>query len=300
MTLLQLIQQTCQELALDVPTLIVGSQDQQTVQLFALLNRHGHDLTRNFEWEKLDKQYLLTTVAYNLAGNTVAGSAIITGIPSTANLSVNFGVTGLGINPFAQILSIDSATQVTMDQPATMTQSQTLQFSQVGYPLPSDWLKQIPQTEWDRTNRWPLMGPKSPQEWQSYKSGVVYAGPRERFRIQANAIQISPPPPNALIFAYEYISANWAYSATNVGKPYFTADTDTCIYDDSLMVAGLKLRWMQAKGLDYSFNATEYGALLQACMAQDKSAPKLSLSPVLGEILMTEWNVQDGNWPGAN
>lgn len=299
MNLLQLIQQTCQELALDVPLMVYGNQDQQTVQMFALLNRHGHDLTRNFEWEKLDKQYVMNTVAYQLQGDSVAGSRVITNIPSTASLSVNFGVTGLGINPFSQIASIDSATQVTMDQPATMTNSQILQFSQVGYPLPSDWLKQIPQTEWDRTNRWPLMGPKSPQEWQSYKSGVVYAGPRERFRIQGNAIQVSPPPPNGLIFAYEYISSNWVYSATGTGKPYFSADTDTCIYDDSLMVAGLKLRWMQAKGLDFTFNMQEYGALLSACMAQDKSAPKLSLAPTIGDILLTEYNVQDGNFPGG-
>ncbi len=300
MNLLQLIQQTCQELALDVPTLVIGNPDAQTTQMLALLNRHGHDLVRNFDWQELDKQFLLNTVAYQLSGTATIGSRVITDIPSTANLSVNFGITGLGIAPFSQIVSVDSSTQVTMDQPATEALTQTLQFSQVSYPLPSDWLKQVPQTEWDRTNRWPLMGPKSPQEWQSYKSGVVYAGPRERFRIQLNAIQISPPPPNALTFAYEYISSNWVVSSTGTGKDYFTADTDSCVFDDSLMVAGLKLRWMQAKGLDYQFNAAEYSALLNACTAQNKSAPKLSLAPVYGDILLSEWNVQDGSWSGPN
>lgn len=288
------------ELGLDSPSLVIGSQDAQTMQMFALLNRHGYDLIRNYDWQELDKQYLLTTVSFQLSGTTTVGSPIITGISSTAGLSPNYGLTGLGIAPFAQIVSVDSATQVTMDQPSTQALTQSLQFSQVAYPLPSDWLRQVPQTEWDRTNRWPLMGPKTAQEWQSYKSGVVYAGPRERFRIQQNAIQISPPPPNALTFAYEYISSNWVLSAANVGKASFTADTDTCVFDDSLMVAGLKLRWMQAKGLDYTFNAAEYSAILNACMAQNKSAAKLSLSPVFGDILLTEWNVQDGSWSGPN
>src|SRR5690606_4519906 len=51
------------------------------------------------------------------------------------------------------------------------------------YPLPDDWKKQIAQTEWDRTNRWPLIGPNNPQDWQSIKSGVVSVGPRIRYRL---------------------------------------------------------------------------------------------------------------------
>ena len=32
------------------------------------------------------------------------------------------------------------------------------------YELPSDWCYNIDQTQWDRTNHWPLLGPKSPQD----------------------------------------------------------------------------------------------------------------------------------------
>jgi hypothetical protein len=165
-----------------------------------------------------------------------------------------------------------------MNQRADSSGSSSLQFSQVAYPLPADWLKQIPQTEWDRTNRWPLMGPKSPQEWQSYKSGIVYAGPRERFRIQQGAVQINPPPPNALTFAYEYVSSFWVVAADGTLK-------DNCVFDDSLMVAGLKLRWKTAKGLDASAEGIEYASLLDQIKGQDQSAPVLSLSPCYGSYL---------------
>lgn len=299
MNLLEIIQQTCLELGIGSPDLVVGSQDPQTNQLLALLQRHGHDLCRQFEWQRLDKQYLFTTVQYSLTGDITLGSPVITNIPSTAALTTNFGVFGSGILPFSDIVSIDSPTQVTMNQPAQATAvGEALSFSQVAYPLPPDWLKQIPQTEWDRTNRWPLLGPKSPQEWQSYESGIVYAGPRERFRIQDQAIQVNPPPPAPLTFSYEYISSYYVIGADGTAKPRFTADTDTTLFDDSLMIAGLKVRWLNAKGLPLTFEGSEYANLLSGLMAQDKSAPKLSLSPSYGDILLGYRNVQDGDWGG--
>lgn len=300
MTLLQIVQQAYGELGLSpIPSNVVSSTDPQVVQMLALLQRHGHDLCRQFDWERLDKEYLITTVAYSRTGNVTAGSAVITNIPSTTGITTAFQVAGNGIAPFAQILSVDSPTQVTMNQVAQISGTGVaLEFAQTAYPLPSDWLKQIPQTEWDRTNRWPMLGPKSPQEWQSFKSGIVYAGPRERFRIQGNAFNVNPPPPNALTFAFEYISNSWVYSASGTAQTQFLADTDTTVFDDSLMVAGLKLRWRQAKGFDYAFDADEYSGLLSQIKAQDKSSPKLSLSPVAGNIYLSPMNVPDGNWQG--
>jgi len=295
MTLLELIQQTCNELGINPPNAVVSSTDPQIKQLYALLNRHGHDLTRQFEWEKLDKEYRLTTLAFSITATLTLNSPVVT-TASTTGITTNFGVDGNGITPFTGVLSVDSSTQFTMNMPATASGSQTLQMSQVAYPLPSDWLKQIPQTEWDRTNRWPLMGPKSPQEWQSYKSGIVYAGPRERFRIQSGAVQISPNPPNGLIFAYEYISSAWVIDASGTYKQNFSADTDTNVFDDSLMVSGLKMRWLRAKGLDFTMELKEFNDLLSTIRAQDKSAAKLSLAPREGNIYLSPANIPDGNW----
>ncbi len=296
MTLLTLIQQVCRELGINAPSAVVSSVDPQILQLYALLNRHGHDMSRQFEWERLNNEYLLTTVAVNVTGTTTLGSAVVT-MPSTTGITTNFGVQGLGIAPFALVQSVDSATQITMNMPATASGSVPLTVAQVAYPLPSDWLRQIPQTEWDRSNRWPLLGPKSPQEWQSFKSGIVYAGPRERFRIQQGAFLVNPPPPNGLTFAYEYISNAWVIAAGGTYKADLSADTDTWVFDDSLLVSGLKMRWKQAKGLDFSFENAEYSQLLRGLMAQDKSAPRLSLSPTYGEVLLSTGNIPDGNWP---
>ncbi len=298
MTLLELVQQVCDELMIQRPQTVAGSTDPQIRQLLALLNRLGVDLSRQAQWQRLNREHILTTVAINQTGNTVAGSNVITGIPSTVGITPQFGVNGPGTTPFAQVISV-GANQVTLNMPMTATLTgASFQFSQVAYDLPFDWLSEIPQTEWDRTNRWPLLGPQSPQDWQSFKSGIVYAGPRQRFRIQENQILINPPPPNGLLFSLEYISNGWVINSVNQRLPRFTNDTDTAIFPDSLLITGLKAQWKAAKGLDGTFDLAEFRVMLDTIKAQDKSAPKLSLSPQPGEVLLSVANVVDGNWPG--
>lgn len=295
MTLLQLIQQVCAELALGQPSVVVGSQDKQIQQMQALLNRLGIDIVRQFEWQRLQAEYLITTVATTVSGTTVNGSNTIT-VADTAGLSTQFGVAGPGIQPFAQISSVSSPTTVLMNMPATANATVDITFAQNAYNLPADWDRQIPQTEWDRTNRWPLMGPESSQDWQSFRSGIVYSGPRQRFRIANNAVNVVPDPPSGLMFAYEYVSANWIIAQDGTRKASFTADTDSPIFDDSLLITGLKSQWKAAKGLDGTFDLSEFRTLLETLKGQDKSAPVLSMAPIFPTGLLTLNNVPDGSW----
>lgn len=297
MNLLSLIQQTYDELGLTRPSLVVGSTDPQVRQFLALLNRLGTDLCRQYDWNQLNKEYILQTVAYTLTGTLTAGSNVVTGISSTANLTTQFNAFADGLNPFSQITEVNSATEVTLNMPATASGTVDIQFAQVEYNLPSDWKKQIPQTEWDRVNRWPLMGPQSPQDWQSFKSGIVYNGPRERFRIYQNTIAINPPPPNGLIFSFEYISNAWVESTLGVAQTQYQADTDTALFEDSLLITGLKAQWKAAKGLDGTYDLAEFRNLLEMNKSQNKSAAKLSLSPQWGTVLLTDANIQDGTFP---
>lgn len=296
-TLLQIIQDTCDELALYRPTAVIGIPDPQVRQMTALLNRLGRDIVKQFEWQRLDKEYLVTTVQYTYTGTITAGSKVITGLSSTTGLTKQFTVLGDGIMPFAQIVTVDNPTQVTMDMAATESGTFSFQFTQNQYDLPQDWDREIPQTEWNRTTRWPLLGPRSAQEWQSYKSGIVSAGPRQRFRILGNTLTINPSPEAGEMLSYEYISNAWIVGADGTAKTSFTADTDTTVFGDSLMITGLKTQWKVAKGLDASFDLGEFRNLLEQAKAQDKSAAKLYLSQSSGSILLTENNAIDGNFP---
>lgn len=298
MTLLELVQQVCDELMISRPATVSGSTDPQIRQLMALLNRLGSDISRQFEWNRLNREHVLTTVAINVTGNSTAGSNVITNIASTAGITTQFGVNSPGTVPFAQVTSV-GVNSITLNMPMTETQTgAAFQFSQTQYDLPDDWLRQIPQTEWDRTNRWPLMGPQSPQSWQSFKSGIVYAGPRERFRIQENQLFINPPPPNGLLFSFEYISTGWVQNSVGQRLTKYTNDTDRALFSDSLLITGLKAQWKAAKGLDGTFDLGEFRSLLEVNKAQDKSAPKLSMSPYGGSVLLSLDNIPDGNWSG--
>ena len=63
------------------------------------------------------------------------------------------------------------------------------------------------------------------------------------------------------------------------------------------MLSGLKLRWLQTKGFDYSYAQKEYMDYLSTCKAQNKSAPVLSMAPMSGSVLLTNRNIPDGGWP---
>lgn len=90
----------------------------------------------------------------------------------------------------------------------------TLVNNQDTYPLPGDFDRTSTETLWNRTQKWPLIGPLDAVEWEVYKSGIVTTFPRQRFRIKywgINQFFVDPVPTgteNNQIIVYEYISKN--------------------------------------------------------------------------------------------
>jgi len=300
MNALKLVQQVADELALFRPTALIGSQDPQVRQLVALLNRLGADITRQTEWQRLDKEYLIVTNSFTLTGTVTNGSKVITGLPTTTAITDQYTILGTGIQPFAQVVTVNNLTEITMDMEAVESGTVDLQFSQNKFDLPADWQRQIPQTEWNRTQRWELLGPRSSQEWQTFKSGIVSAGPRQRFRILQNQLCLNPSPPDNQTLSFEYISNGWVEGVDGVGKVEITADTDTFIFSDSLLITGLKSQWLVAKGLDATFSLGEFRYLLEQEKSTNKSAPVLSTGAFAGSLLLTNANILDGSWPDGH
>jgi hypothetical protein len=298
MNALKLIQQVTDELALYRPTALIGTQDPQIRQLMALLNRLGADITRQTEWQRLNKEYLIVTNSFTLTGTVTNGSKVITGLPTTTAITDQYTIIGTGIQPFAQVVTVNNLTEITMDMEATESGTVELQFAQNKFDLPPDWNRQIPQTEWNRTQRWELLGPKSAQEWQTFKSGIVSAGPRQRFRILQNQLCLNPSPPDNQTLSFEYISDGWVEGVDGVAKTEVTQDTDTFIFSDSLLITGLKAQWLVAKGLDASFSLGEFRYLLEQEKSTNKSAPVLSTGAFAGSLLLTDQNMVDGSYPG--
>ena len=295
-TLLQLVQQADGEMGLNVPTTVAGNTNADVIQQMALINAVGYELIRRNQWQAMNKVNLFQTNYLTTTGNVTAGSAVITNIPSTATLSTLYSVTGNGLLNNSQIYSVDSATQVTMQQQATTSGTGvSLTFSQTKYNMPSDFDRQIDRTHWDKTQHWQMIGPETAQQWEWLTSGYISTGPIVRYRIFGNTFQIWPPQGTQHYLGFEYVSKAWALSTLGVAQNSFTADTDTCIFPDRLMVLGLKHKYYQAKGLGDIYKA-DYEAEFSIALANDAGSQTLSFNPRVPEVLLSWNNIPDSGF----
>ena len=301
-TLLQLVDQVSGELGLTQPAAVIGSTNNQTVQLLALAQRLGKDLVRDYEWQRLVKAYVFqTTPATITTGTITSGSSVITSI-TTTGLQVGNVVTGTGVAPYAEILTIDSGSQLTLNTPvSTSTAAVSMTFAKQDYAMPGGFDRMISDTNWDRTNHWRNLGTKTSQEWQWLQGGIISVGPRERYRIYNDKLRIFQALTVSYNFAFEYVGSYWvvATGGTEGTKSAYTADSDTCVFADDLMLAGLKYYFLKAKKLDFAVELGEFMRTLSYTKAQDVPVAAQSLAPAGMNALVGPWSIQDGNWPTA-
>lgn len=297
MNMLQIIQAATGQMGLAVPTYVAGNTQQDVVQLLALLNSVGRDLQQEYDWQKLITEYAFLTQYTTTTGNVTSGSAIITNIPSTAGLDATYQVIGTGIPQSCNIVTVDSATQVTVNQTATATTAATaLNFCKMKYTWPSDFDRQIDRTQWDKTKHWEMLGPETAQEWQWLKSGYISTGPRLRWRQLDGYFQIWPAVTANEYLGMEYIGKNWASSVSGTGKESLTVDTDIMIYNDQLMIAALKAEYFDVKGFDSSKFEKRASRLLDIAKASDREGRTLSFAPTISNVLITPENIPDSGF----
>jgi len=299
-TMLQLVQQTTSELNLAIPTYVAGNTNQDVQQVLALMNRAGYDLVKEYDWQALQLEYRFYTDAVTFVGATVSNQSyniIVTG-DATA-LNGNYSITGTGINQDTYVSSVtyNSGTNlstIVMSQLASGTYVDvTFTFSQTKYPLPPDFETITDNTHWDKTKHWQMLGPEDAQQWQWLKSGYISTGPRIRWRILGDKFQIWPPYNTQEYLGFEYRSKGWARSATDQVKNSFTADTDTTIFDDTVLVLSTKLKYFQIKGFDTTALQQDYFRYLNVAKANDKGSANLSFAPYPTKVLIGYANIPD-------
>ena len=287
-TMLGLVQQATGEMGLAVPSSVAGNTTQDVVQQLALLNAVGYELQREYQWQALNKQYIVTVAFTTLVGSTTLNSTNMT-VSSTATISNLYGVQGSGINQACYVNAIVNGTNLTLSQPATSTNANaTYTFTKVKYAMPSDYDRQINDTHWDKTKHWAMLGPETAQQWEWLISGYISTGPRIRYRIFGSYFQIWPFVATAETIGFEYVSNGWATSSGSVVQSSFLADADTCIFNDRLMVLGLKHKYFQIKGFGDVFKG-DFDSELSKAKANDGGALILSMSPRQSEVLIG-WN----------
>lgn len=299
-TMLQLVTQVTSELGVSVPTSVAGNTNQDIIQILALMNASGYELLRKHDWRKLTKQYRFYTQYLTTTGTWASGGTSITGIPSTAGLDSTYQLSGTGIANDTQILTVDSGTSITATQQFTASgTAATLNFMQVKYALPADYDATVPRTHWDKSKHWEMLGPEDAQQWEWLQSGYISTGPRIRWRLLGSYFQIWPGISANEFLGYEYRSNGWVTNAAGVSITSFTADSDTCIYPNRLMVLMTKLKYFEAKGFDTTAMYRNFLTELEVVIAQDMSAANLSFAPRPGTVLIGYDNIPDTGY-GSN
>ena len=296
-TLLANIKNVCLELGLPTPNSVVSSTDQTTLQLLALINRVGDLLSTERDWNALAAEWRFQTVFYTLTGTLTAGSNTITGLASTAGLSADFMAGGVGINTDSQLTSVGT-TSVVLSQPATVSGTVAITFGQVRYPLPADFARMVDKTQYNKANRWALLGPNDAQQWQWLKSGWAANGPRTRFRLMAGKFCIWPMPTSVATLGCEYVSNGWVISAAGSVQSSFLADTDLSIFPDRLLVMGAKLKFFELKGFNTTALLNDFTRELDKYKAAEAGSDTLSLAPRAFDPLLTTNNLPDTGYGG--
>ena len=291
--MLQLVQQVSAELNLSVPTYVAGNQNQDVQQILALMNGAGYDLLKEYDWQALEKEYRFYTNFVNATATSTKGGYVLTNVSDTTGLTTQYSITGYNVAQDTYVVSVDSPTQVTMSQEASLSGTNSVLFAQTEYTLPSDFETITDRTHWDKTKHWEMLGPEDAQQWQWLKSGYISTGPRVRWRILGGTFQIWPPMNTQEYLGFEYRSNAWAESATGVPQQQFINDTDTTFFDSRIMVLYTKLKYFQVKSFDTTALQADYMRYLSIAKANDKGAPNLSFAPNPSKVLIGWANIPD-------
>jgi hypothetical protein len=153
---------------------------------------------------------------------------------------------------------------------------QTLDTDSGDYDLPADYLYMINQTGWERAENVPVFGPLSPQDWQyllgrDLVSHTIYAS----FRLKEGKYSIFPqPPPNGLDIHFEYMTRNWVLDSSDGTTLVDTVNAggDTPVFNTTLISRMLKVKYLEAKGMDSTKAQGDLNQIFQMLTAHDKAA----------------------------
>lgn len=213
-----------------------------------------------------DSATAITSASATVAGYSTAGYSTVG--PLIARAAVQCNILALSR---AQILAYDPFTSTDPDilrliehldtlgaDLATEIQAHlhreftiTTAASATSYALPSDYVEMVPGSMWNRGSSMRMLGPITPQRAQALKAWGVANQISIEHRIQGNRITFPVAPDNALTLAGEYVSRNWiqtAGSSTGPDADHVTAATDYVLFDPTLVVLGLRFRWLAAGG----------------------------------------------------
>lgn len=180
----------------------------------------------------------------------------------------------------------------------------TLTAARYQYPLPSDYYSALPDTQWDEDNNWRLIGPLNDASMTDRTIGLNSVTTRIAYRVfgpdlnpasTAGQFKVDPvPSASGGILSFEYITRNTFVDATYVTfAETIAANTDLCLFDDDLMVAEFKWRFLRAQKKDYAEEKAEAVGMLDTAVSRWSGSFRGSFT---GKKSQRPYQLPDGSW----
>jgi hypothetical protein len=152
------------------------------------------------------------------------------------------------------------------------------------YDLPEDFGYFIDQTGWDQTERLPLGGPMTSQDYAylvntNLANSTVFV----TFRQNEGQFWVLPDPPlSGQTINFQYISRNWVQPAGTT-DPDLRTDTAAAfdsivLFEPILIIKFLGLRFMEAKGFDTTAKVGQFLTMFNAWTGKDVASPVLRMA----------------------
>lgn len=151
------------------------------------------------------------------------------------------------------------------------------------FDLPADFGYFVDQTGWSYSERLPLGGPMTSQDYAylvntNLANSTVFVS----FRMNQGQFWVLPdPPPDGQLINFQYISRSWVQPAGTTSEDDRTdaptAFDDAVLYEPILIIKFLKLRFLEAKGFDTTAAVGQFLTAFNAWTGKDVSAPVLRM-----------------------
>lgn len=251
MSLLTIVQSAALRTLASKPTVAAASTDPKILQLVEYVNEDGQELAARHSWQALRKEAALSTPG-TLGGilsfkSLVGGSGYANGFSNTYNLVPLTGGTGTGaqatiavVNGVVQSVTIYisaqgsgyvagdvvSASNANLGGTGSGFQITVATVGIVGLQAQGDirtitgpdFAFIVNETMWNRTQRRPVFGPKSPAEWQQLQAQFLQ-GPWIQYILRGYQLLFLPAPSPGFAVYFEWCSKFWASGSGGGGGP---------------------------------------------------------------------------------
>lgn len=147
---------------------------------------------------------------------------------------------------------------------------------------------------WNMDRKIPVTGPMTDQGW-AVENALELAGPPFKCWVSQNHLFLSPVPDAGETFSGIYFSS-YGYAAGGVPQPTFTADSNTLLFPDHVVIKGIEYLWKKQKGEAYVDDYNDFMGII-AKNKTNAGMPALALDSPNNPGLRPSIYIPIGNWP---